>query len=212
MVEIEETVIVEEVRKTPKPAAASEVLEVQAVASQEPQEAAKVAVEEKKPAIEASISSDSESEEEAEYHPQTTSVSVEQIKEEPEEEQEEAELNKQEPTPEPEPIAVAEPEIAPAPVPVQPVVEDGTPNAKEEAQPVVDVVDDGIVEEEMMLTPDEAPNGYSAEDMQGLGSLEEEEQEPRMNGDASHVETEHLPQVICCSEVILWGVSPLSAR
>jgi len=29
---------------------------------------------------------------------------------------------------------------------------------------------------------------------------EEEEEEPRMNGDASHLDTDHLPQVICCSE------------
>ncbi|XP_062407258.1 band 4.1-like protein 2 isoform X2 [Sardina pilchardus] len=209
VVEIEETVIVEEVRKTPKPAT-SAVPEVQAAPAPATQ-AVGVTVKEEKPAKEASASSDSESEEEAEYHPQVTSVSVEQIKEEPEEEeQEEAELNKQqqhhqpEPSsePQPEPIAEAEAEPEPAPAPAQPVVvEDGTNDAKEDAQPPAEVAeDDGIVEEEMMITPDEAPNGYSAAEAQGLGSLEEEEQEPRVNGDALHVDTDHLPQVICCSE------------
>ncbi|KAL2082499.1 hypothetical protein ACEWY4_022317 [Coilia grayii] len=197
VVEIEETVIVEEVRKAPKPTAA-----VNGSAPEGP--------EGKKPAREACTSSDSESEEEAEYHPQVTSVSVEQIKEEPEEEeQEEAELSQQqqqqEPTPEPqpEPIAEAEPEHTPAPATAQQmVVEDGTPDTKE-AQPDFEAEDGGmVVEEEVMVTPEEAPNGngYSAMEAQGLGSLEEDEQEPRMNGDASHMETEHLPQVICCSE------------
>ncbi|XP_076129104.1 protein 4.1-like isoform X1 [Alosa pseudoharengus] len=200
VVEIEETVIVEEVRKTPKPAT-SAIPEVHATPAPEPQAAAVAAKE-------ASASSDSESEEEAEYHPQITSVSVEQIKEEPEEEeQEEAELNKQQhqpepsPLPQPEPIAETEPEPEPAPAPSPPVIEDGTPDTKEDAQPAVEVVeDDGIVEEEMMVTPEEAPNGYSAAEGQGLGSLEEEDQEPRVNGDALHVDTDHLPQVICCSE------------
>ncbi|XP_048105522.1 band 4.1-like protein 2 isoform X7 [Alosa alosa] len=198
VVEIEETVIVEEVRKTPKPAT-SAIPEVHAAPTTEPQAAAVAAKE-------ASASSDSESEEEAEYHPQITSVSVEQIKEEPEEEeQEEAELNKQqhqpEPSPLPQPIAETDPEPEPAPAPSQPVIEDGTPDTKEDAQPPMEVVeDDGIVEEEMMVTPEEAPNGYSAAEGQGLGSLEEEDQEPRVNGDALHVDTDHLPQVICCSE------------
>lgn len=203
----------EEVRKTPKPvaAAASTTPEAQAAADAEPQ-AEVAAAEDEKPAKEASASSDSESEEEAEYHPQITSVSVEQIKEEPEEEeQEEAELNEKqqqqqpEPATEPEPGPIAEAEPVPEPASAQPVVQDGNPDTKEDAQPAVEAEDDGILEEEVMVTPDEAPNGYSAAEGQGLGSLEEEDQEPRVNGDASHVDTDHLPQVICCSEVIFCG-------
>ncbi|XP_067272755.1 band 4.1-like protein 2 isoform X4 [Pseudorasbora parva] len=129
-----------------------------------------------------SLSSDSESEEEAEYHaqPPSTSVSIQQIKEEPEEEQE-AGLIQQAPPSVGEPITEAEP-AAPA--------EEETAAA----QP----------EEEASPTPDDAPNGHAleAEAPPPLRAVaEEEEEEPHIvNGNASRVETDHLPQVICCSE------------
>uniref|UniRef100_A0A8C8J653 FERM domain-containing protein n=1 Tax=Oncorhynchus tshawytscha TaxID=74940 RepID=A0A8C8J653_ONCTS len=132
-----------------------------------------------------SVSSDSEEEEEeeeaGEYHPQVTvSASVDQIKEEPEEEWEEEEEQQ----------VNEEPVAEPLPEPVVEV----------KAQPVP-----AESPEDILVTPDEAPNGHaeSPEDHQGPVALEEEEEEeeePRVNGDASHSETERLPQVICCSE------------
>ncbi|CDQ62221.1 unnamed protein product [Oncorhynchus mykiss] len=74
------------------------------------------------------------------------------------------------------------------------------------AEPETALVVDAPVEEErtedILVTPEEAPNGH-AEDQPGLLAVEEEEEEeeePRVNGDASHAETELIPQVICCSE------------
>ncbi|XP_073667550.1 band 4.1-like protein 2 isoform X17 [Paramisgurnus dabryanus] len=130
---------------------------------------------------EQSLSSDSESEDEAEYHGQTPSASfcVQQIKEEPEEE--EAELNQQALPLDAEPQPIREPESS----------------AKEEesssAQP-----DEDISTEEVSMTPDEAPNGHVL-DTEDLPATEGEE--PHIvNGNVSRVETERLPQVICCSE------------
>uniref|UniRef100_A0A8C3ASF5 Erythrocyte membrane protein band 4.1 like 2 n=1 Tax=Cyclopterus lumpus TaxID=8103 RepID=A0A8C3ASF5_CYCLU len=52
------------------------------------------------------------------------------------------------------------------------------------------------------MTPVEAPNGHAEpeESETGTGAPEEEE-EPKVNGEASLFEAEHRPQVICCSEV-----------
>uniref|UniRef100_A0AAY4DYR1 FERM domain-containing protein n=1 Tax=Denticeps clupeoides TaxID=299321 RepID=A0AAY4DYR1_9TELE len=178
-VEIEETVIIEEVRKAPK-AAASEAMQVQ----EKPQEAlSEEAKDEKKPTRD-STSSDSESEEEAEYHPQMSGISTEQIKEEPEkEDQEEAELSVQDSESQSEPTAKDEP--------APPTAEDHPAAGMQDASEQGD--------EEILVTPDEAPNGHM-EAPNTLGSVVEEEEEPKVNGDASHAETAHLPQVICCSE------------
>lgn len=132
---------------------------------------------------ERSLSSDSESEEEAEYHAQTPSISisVQQIKEEPEEEQE-AELTQQAPPTEVEPQPMAE-------------SSESTPAEEEEsaAQP----------EEEASMTPGEAPNGHAPNDdvLPTPEDVSEEEEPHIVNGNVSRVETELLPQVICCSEV-----------
>uniref|UniRef100_A0AAY4DYC6 FERM domain-containing protein n=1 Tax=Denticeps clupeoides TaxID=299321 RepID=A0AAY4DYC6_9TELE len=176
---IEETVIIEEVRKAPK-AAASEAMQVQ----EKPQEAlSEEAKDEKKPTRD-STSSDSESEEEAEYHPQMSGISTEQIKEEPEkEDQEEAELSVQDSESQSEPTAKDEP--------APPTAEDHPAAGMQDASEQGD--------EEILVTPDEAPNGHM-EAPNTLGSVVEEEEEPKVNGDASHAETAHLPQVICCSE------------
>ncbi|KAI1897467.1 hypothetical protein AGOR_G00083580 [Albula goreensis] len=170
-VEIEETVVIEEVRKVPKVKAVDPEVIVPVVVEKKEEE--KVGKDEKRSSREASTSSDShsESEEEAEYHPQVASVSVDQIKEEPEEEEKEEDLSK-------EPLVPA----APA--------------------PAVDTVAAVAEEEEMEETAaagDEAQNGHP-EAQPNLVSVAEEEEEPRVNGDASHAETERIPQVICCSE------------
>ncbi|XP_056620023.1 band 4.1-like protein 2 isoform X10 [Triplophysa dalaica] len=132
---------------------------------------------------ERSLSSDSESEEEAEYNAPmpSTSISAQQIKEEPEEEEAEAELTQQAP---------------PAEVQPQPTAESSefSPAGEEEsaAQP----------EDEVLMMPNEALNGH-ASNTEAPPTLEDaaEEEEPHIvNGNVSHVETEHLPQVICCSE------------
>uniref|UniRef100_A0A8C7T522 Erythrocyte membrane protein band 4.1 like 2 n=1 Tax=Oncorhynchus mykiss TaxID=8022 RepID=A0A8C7T522_ONCMY len=147
-----------------------------------------------------SVSSDSEEEEEeeaGEYHPQVTvSASVDQIKEEPEEEGEEEEEQQvnEEPAAEPLPEPVVEVKAQPVPA----VVEE---NSATEPQ-LAPVAEESP--EDILVTPDEAPNGHaeSPEGHPGPVALEEEEEEeePRVNGDASHSETERLPQVICCSE------------
>uniref|UniRef100_A0A674A2G0 Erythrocyte membrane protein band 4.1 like 2 n=1 Tax=Salmo trutta TaxID=8032 RepID=A0A674A2G0_SALTR len=172
-VEIEETVVVEEIRVAPKGSPKEEVKE-----------------EQKRPV---SVSSDSEEEEAGEYHPQVTvSASVDQIKEEPEEEEEEEQQVNEEPVAEPLPKPVVEVKAQPVPA----VVEE-TSATEPQLAPVVEESP-----EDILVTPDEAPNGHaeSPEGHPGPVALEEEEEEPRVNGDASHSETERLPQVMCCSE------------
>ncbi|XP_024233695.1 protein 4.1 isoform X6 [Oncorhynchus tshawytscha] len=201
-VEIEETVVVEEIRVAPKGSVTittPEVITPVAMESEVEKPKDEVMEEQKRPV---SVSSDSEEEEEeeeaGEYHPQVTvSASVDQIKEEPEEEWEEEEEQQvnEEPVAEPLPEPVVEVKAQPVPA----VVEE---NSVTEPQ-LAPVAEESP--EDILVTPDEAPNGHaeSPEDHQGPVALEEEEEEeeePRVNGDASHSETERLPQVICCSE------------
>lgn len=137
---------------------------------------------------EKSGTSESESEEEAEYHAQIPASpdSTHLIKEEPEEEKEQEEELKHETTPteeEPKPVSESVKEVAlSAP-------------AEEEASG-----------DEVLVTPDEAPNGHAHEPEAPptpCAVAEEQEAEPCVvNGDTSHSEAEHVPQVICCSEVI----------
>ncbi|XP_036405801.1 band 4.1-like protein 2 isoform X7 [Megalops cyprinoides] len=182
-VEIEETVVIEEIRKAPKAkpatpeiAAVPEVAVISAAAEKEKKE-------EKRRSREASTSSEShsESEEEAEYHPQVASVSVEQIKEEPEEEEkeEEEELSKETPPPAVSPAAEAPPDV--------------TVVGKGAAVVVKEEVEEEESAENTAVPADEGQNGHPE------APPEEEEEEPRVNGDASH-EAERIPQVICCSE------------
>ncbi|XP_035277907.1 band 4.1-like protein 2 isoform X8 [Anguilla anguilla] len=190
-VEIEETVVIEEIRKVPKvkvatPEAAPVVLVTAAAVEEEPKkEEGKAAKEEKKRASrEASTSSDShsESEEEAEYRPEAAGVSAHQIKEEPEEEEAEE-------APPPEPTAEAPPTTADA-VAAPPEAEEEEKEEKEEEETAADEA----------VPADEARNGHPEAQPALVSVEEEEEEEPRVNGDASHAETERIPQVICCSE------------
>lgn len=178
---VEETVVIEEVvkakPKSPTPEASVTVATESAAEVKE----------------ERSLSSDSESEEEAEYHAQapSTSVSAQQIKEEPEEEQEVG-LIEQAPPP-----AVESPLITEAePAEPAPAAEEVTAAAQTEEEACTD---------KASATPDDSPNGHALEGeapptLRAVAEVEEEP--PIVNGSVSRVETKHLPQVICCSEVI----------
>ncbi|XP_058611339.1 band 4.1-like protein 2 isoform X10 [Onychostoma macrolepis] len=169
---VEETVVIEEVVKAkPKGPAPEAPVTVETEVKEE-----------------RSLSSDSESEEEAEYHaqPPSTSVSAQQIKEEPEEEQE-AVLTQQAP-----PSAKESQPSAEAAEPGPAVEEEKAAQPHEEERT-----------DEPLVTPDEAPNGHApqGEAPPTPHTAAAEQEEPHiMNGSASRVETEHLPQVICCSE------------
>ncbi|XP_051954065.1 band 4.1-like protein 2 isoform X8 [Xyrauchen texanus] len=177
---VEETVVIEEV--------------VKANPKSPPVPEASVTMEtEKAPEVkeERSLSSDSESEEEAEYHaePPSMSISAQHIKEEPEEEQEEG-LNQQAPPSgiKSQPTTEAEP-AEPAP-------------ANEEVKSATLPEEEGLTDE-VLVMPVEAPNGHAlnSEVLPTLSTVAEEEEEPHIvNGNVSHMETERLPQVICCSE------------
>uniref|UniRef100_A0A4W5NZE1 Erythrocyte membrane protein band 4.1 like 2 n=1 Tax=Hucho hucho TaxID=62062 RepID=A0A4W5NZE1_9TELE len=177
-VEIEETVVVEEIRVAPKGSVTITTPEVVVAVETEVEKPKEEVIEEVKEEVEAqkrsvSVSSDShsESEEEAgEYHPQVTvSASVDQIKEEPE--KEEAKDHE-------EPDQVAEPVAEP----------ESLPEVEVDAMP-----SPAVVEETPVAEPETALVAEEKEE-------EEEEEQPRVNGDVSHAETERIPQVICCSE------------
>uniref|UniRef100_A0AAZ3STR4 FERM domain-containing protein n=1 Tax=Oncorhynchus tshawytscha TaxID=74940 RepID=A0AAZ3STR4_ONCTS len=186
-VEIEETVVVEEIRVAPKGSVTittPEVVvtpvavetEVEKPEEEVIEEVIEEGKEEQKRPVSVSSDSHSESEEEAgEYHPQVTVIA------------------------EPEPLPEVEVETRPSPA----VVEE-TPMAEPETALVVDAPAEEERTKDILVTLEEAPNGH-AEDQPGLVAVEEEEEEeeeeePRVNGDASHAETERIPQVICCSE------------
>uniref|UniRef100_A0A4W5NS98 Erythrocyte membrane protein band 4.1 like 2 n=1 Tax=Hucho hucho TaxID=62062 RepID=A0A4W5NS98_9TELE len=213
-VEIEETVVVEEIRVAPKGSVTITTPEVVVAVETEVEKPKEEVIEEVKEEVEAqkrsvSVSSDShsESEEEAgEYHPQVTvSASVDQIKEEPEKEEAK---DHEEPDQVAEPVAEPEslPEVEVDAMPSPAVVEE-TPVAEPETALVAEAPSEEESTEDILVTPDEAPNGH-AEDQPGLVAVEEEEEkeeeeeeeQPRVNGDVSHAETERIPQVICCSE------------
>ncbi|KAL6485526.1 hypothetical protein MHYP_G00049180 [Metynnis hypsauchen] len=177
---VEETVVIEEVIKAAKPK--SSTSEAPAAVTAATERAPEEKEEEK------SASSDSESEEEAEFHPQSPSDSAHLIKEEPDEEHE---LKKEAPPTETEPQPIREAEAIDV-------------ASKEEA--VAEQQEEEASGDEVLVTPDEAPNGHALDGEEApptLGAVAEEEEEAEpcvVNGDASHVETERVPQVICCSE------------
>lgn len=152
------------------------------------------------------VSSESESEEEAEYHPNVSvSISHTQIPEEKEEELEQ-EGKKEEKMVEPVPAAsdvsstsaqVSQPVEATGRQEEAESAKKSTEEEKEEEKEVV-----GSADVPVML-PEEAPNGVtlSAEGATLVPAPVEEEEEPKINGEASLTETESRPQVICCSEV-----------
>ncbi|KAK3506866.1 hypothetical protein QTP70_030606 [Hemibagrus guttatus] len=178
---MEEIIVVEKVTankpKSPVPEASTEMTMV----TEKAPEAKEEEVEPEK-----SGSSESESEEEAEYHTQlpTSTDSTNLIKEEPEEEQDqEVELNQEATPTEAEPQSVSE------------SVKEEEPSAPAEEE---------VSGDEVLVTPDEAPNGH-ADDAEApptpcAAAEEQEEEICVVNGDASHTETERVPQVICCSE------------
>ncbi|KAM3838098.1 band 4.1-like protein 2, partial [Diretmus argenteus] len=220
-VEIEETVVIQEVSKATKPAlvtvtdspSASPPTQ-QEVREQEVKSAEEVvALEEAKAGKQESISSESESEEEAEYHPNVSaSISHTQIPEEQEEEEEE----KREEDKRVE-VSLSAPEApslaAEASQSAEATPGEGEESRKEEEERGETVEEkaeeerrgEGETEEsteDPMFTPDETPNDHDVPDeaAAGLVTLAEEEVEPKVNGEASLAEAEPHPQVICCSE------------
>lgn len=156
--------------------------------------------EETKAAKQESVSSESESEEEAEYHP-NVSICHTQI---PEEKEEEEEQQEEEKTAEEQVDSATDAPSLPITV-SQPVEEeesrkeDAEKNAEEEKKAERET-EESI--DDPMITPDETPNGHNLlPEETGTVTTEEEEEEPKMNGEASLVEAEHRPHVICCSEV-----------
>ncbi|KAK9531721.1 hypothetical protein VZT92_011128 [Zoarces viviparus] len=204
-VEIEETVVVQEVSVAPKPglvtvttsSPAGPPAEQETLEQEVTVEAEVVVAEEAKAAKQESISSESESEEEAEYHP-NLSICHTQIPEE-EEEQQQQEEEEEDKTAEQD---VSAPDAPSLPAEVgQPV--EATSREEEESRNE-DAEEEKNAEEEREtkasadgpeMTPDEALNGHTLPEESVTA-----EEEPRMNGEASLAEAEHRPQVICCSE------------
>ncbi|KAM3861282.1 band 4.1-like protein 2 [Diretmus argenteus] len=215
-VEIEETVVIQEVSKATKPAlvTVTDSPSASPPTQQEVKSAEEVvALEEAKAGKQESISSESESEEEAEYHPNVSaSISHTQIPEEQEEEEEE----KREEDKRVE-VSLSAPEAPSLAVEASQSAEatpgEGEESRKEEEERGETVEEkaeeerrgEGETEEsteDPMFTPDETPNDHDVPDeaAAGLVTLAEEEVEPKVNGEASLAEAEPHPQVICCSE------------
>lgn len=159
----------------------------------------------------ASVSSESESEEEAEYHPNiSVTISHTQI---PEEKEEELELELEQEEKKEEKLVeqdAAAPEVTSAPAEVSQPVE-ATGREEEEAQTVKKSTEEEKEEQKEavgsdevpVIPPEEAPNGLTVlvEAATEVPAHTEEEEEPKVNGEASLAEAESRPQVICCSEV-----------
>ncbi|XP_061900347.1 protein 4.1-like isoform X9 [Entelurus aequoreus] len=157
-VEIEETVVVQEISKAAKPAEELQTWEGQVQGG--------ARLEKKRE----SISSESESDEEAEYHPNVSlSIRHAQIPEEKEEEEEEQE--RKELSASSSPVEVNQAAAA--------VEDEGKDCAEEEKKEV------GA--EEPMKTPDKAPNGMTPHEEVMCVTTEEEEL-PKVNGEDSVVE------------------------
>ncbi|XP_032442034.1 band 4.1-like protein 2 isoform X9 [Xiphophorus hellerii] len=214
-VEIEETVVIQEVSRAPKPVVVTVTADPPAAspAEHEPQdqkvkvEEEAVVVEEVSPAKPEKASSDSESEEEAEYHPNVpASISQSQIpegKEEEEQMKEEEEEQKQ----------ASAPVVPSLPVevsqPAEEMSQEEEESKKEEMQ-VEEKKDDQEEKEsgretedstdDPMVTPEEEPEGLMLPEESAEAGPTEEPEQPKMNGEASLVEVDPRPQVICCSE------------
>ncbi|XP_068199189.1 band 4.1-like protein 2 isoform X7 [Antennarius striatus] len=207
-VEIEEMVVVKEVSKAPKPGIVT--VTVSSPAEQETREQEVPVVQEVPVLVEAivkkqeSVSSESESDGEAEYHPNVSvSISHTQI---PEEKEEDEELEKEEEKRPENDVLVVDASSPPAegsqPVEVtsRQAEESSIEKAGEEKEEEVDEMEEST--DDPMVTPDEAPNGLTPheESVITMAGPAEEEEEPKMNGEAALVQTEPRPQVICCSE------------
>ncbi|XP_056151044.1 band 4.1-like protein 2 isoform X2 [Lampris incognitus] len=211
-VEIEETVVIQEVSKATKPAVVTVTASPspaappqREVSEQEVKAAEEATLQEAKGGKQESVSSESESEEEAEYHPNVpSSISHTQIPEEKEEEEEEGEAEREQEEDKSIGNTVASQEAPLVPVEVSPSAE-ASSGEGEKSRTEGKEEGEGETEEsteDPMVTPDEAPNGHALpeEGITGLIALAEEEETPKVNGDASLAEAERRPQVICCSE------------
>ncbi|XP_012734480.2 band 4.1-like protein 2 isoform X3 [Fundulus heteroclitus] len=219
-VEIEETVVIQEVSRAVKlglvPVTADSPATPPAEPEPKPQdqiekvEEEAAAVEEVKPVKPERASSESESEEEAEYQPNVAaSITQTKIPEEKEEEEEE-QMTKEEEQQQVSPPVVPAPPVE-ASEPAEELSQEEEEEAKKEDTSVVEEKKDDQEEKESgreteestddpMVTPEEAPEGLILPD-ETLGAKPTEEQErPKMNGEASLVEVDPRPQVICCSE------------
>ncbi|XP_028253979.1 band 4.1-like protein 2 isoform X3 [Parambassis ranga] len=210
-VEIEETVVVQEVSRAAKPGLVTvtpippaEPTTEQETSKQEVKAEEKVVtVGKEEPKKQESVSSESESEEEAEYHPNVSvSISHTQIPEEKEEEEEQEDDKRGE-------QEVSAPDALSLPAEVSKpeeeanrVEEDAGAEKKTDAEEKEDERETEESTDDPMITPDEAPNGLTLpeEGETGMSAPAEEEEEPKVNGEASLVEVEQRPQVICCSE------------
>ncbi|KAM4529600.1 band 4.1-like protein 2 isoform 5-T8 [Fundulus diaphanus] len=214
-VEIEETVVIQEVSRAVKPGLAPVTADSPATPPAEPEpkpqdQIAKVeeeaaAVEDVKPAKLERASSESESEEEAEYQP-NVAASICQTKI-PEKEEEEEEQMKEE-----EQQQVSAPVVPAPPVEAEEPAEELSQEeeAKKEETCVAEKKDDQEEKEsgreteestdDPMVTPEEAPEGLILPDETLVAKPTEEQEQPKMNGEASLVEVDPRPQVICCSE------------
>ncbi|XP_065820261.1 band 4.1-like protein 2 isoform X11 [Labrus bergylta] len=208
-VEIEETVVVQEVSKAPKPGLVTVTISSPEMNEQEAKAEEEALVAEGAQAVkQESISSDSESEEEAEYHPNVSvSISHTQIPEEKEEEEEEDQEEKEEDTSAPDAPSLPAEVIKPEEAICQEVEDSGRGDAEEKTSAKEEKESEKETEtstDDPMMTPKEAPNGLdlheeTVSEMVAPVAAEEEEQ-PKVNGEASLVEAEVRPQVICCSE------------
>ncbi|XP_016531335.1 band 4.1-like protein 2 isoform X9 [Poecilia formosa] len=218
-VEIEETVVIQEVSRAPKPGVVTVTADPTAAppAEHEPQdqkvkveeEAALAEVEEVSPVKPEKASSDSESEEEAEYHPNVpASISQSQI---PEEKEEEEQMKEEEE----EQQQASAPVVPSLPAEVsQPAEETSQEEEEEESKKeemeVEEKKDDQEEKEsgretedstdDPMVTPEEAPEGLMVPEESAEAGPTEDLEQPKMNGEASLVEVDPRPQVICCSE------------
>ncbi|XP_068609660.1 band 4.1-like protein 2 [Brachionichthys hirsutus] len=207
-VEIEETVVVQELSKAPKPGIVT--VTVGSPTEQETKEQEVTLGQEVSVVVETnvtkqeSVSSESESEDEAEYHPNVSvSIARTQI---PEEKEEDEEHEKEEEKRLEHDASVLDTPSHPAEA-SQPVEvtsreagESSTEKTGEEKEEEVDEVEEST--DEPMMTPDEAPNGLARceASVMKMGGPTGGEGEPKMNGEASLVQIEPRPQVICCSE------------
>uniref|UniRef100_A0A3Q3LWQ3 FERM domain-containing protein n=1 Tax=Labrus bergylta TaxID=56723 RepID=A0A3Q3LWQ3_9LABR len=208
-VEIEETVVVQEVSKAPKPGLVTVTISSPEMNEQEAKAEEEALVAEGAQAVkQESISSDSESEEEAEYHPNVSvSISHTQIPEEKEEEEEEDQEEKEEDTSAPDAPSLPAEVIKPEEAICQEVEDSRRGDAEEKTSAKEEKESEKETEtstDDPMMTPKEAPNGLdlheeTVSEMVAPVAAEEEEQ-PKVNGEASLVEAEVRPQVICCSE------------
>ncbi|KAM4712688.1 band 4.1-like protein 2 isoform 3-T3 [Anableps anableps] len=208
-VEIEETIVIQEVSRAAKPGLVTVTADSPAAppAAQEPQDQ-KVKVEEEAAVVEevnpAKASSESESEEEAEYHPNIpASIAQSQIPEEKEEEEQMKEEEQQQ---------VSAPVVPSLPVEVsQPAEEVSQEEESKKEETHVEEKKDEQEEKESgretedstddpMVTPEEAPFGLMLPEETMVANPSEEQEQPKMNGEASLVEVDPRLQVICCSE------------